>query len=165
MDTTCLGRGVELSEWEPARPRLHLSSAVHLFVRRKSHALAAFCRDWMGGEVGGIKIKGGCVISRLLVHNSSLRINLSLITDINCTQVIFRFHLCPLIWQIIINLSTRPREISSTSGRRARIVRIRQAFDRSLRTDSADTLAAAGDSVSLEGHDVSTCMSLAGHRI
>lgn len=72
------------------------------------------------------------------------------------------FHLCPLIGQIVISLSTRPRKISSTSERRARIVRIRQSLDRSLGTNGTDTLAAAGNGVGLKGHDVSMCMSIAG---
>lgn len=56
------------------------------------------------------------------------------------------FRLVQSVWQIIISLSTGPREIPRTPKRRVRVVGIRQPFDRSLRTHGTDTVAAPSDS-------------------
>lgn len=76
------------------------------------------------------------------------------IHTISYPEILF-FRLIQSVWQIIISLSTRAREIPRTPKRRVRVVGIRQPFDSSLRTHGTDTLAAPGDGGSLRGHNVS----------
>ena len=63
----------------------------------------------------------------------------------------------PSVRQIIISLSARPREISSTPERSVRIIRICQPFDSPLRTNGTDTLTTPCDGIGLEGCNVSIC--------
>ena len=80
----------------------------------------------------------------------------SLSNPFNFTSFGFPYFICfPSVRQIIISLSARPREVSSTPERSVRVIRIRQTFDSPLRTNSTDTLTTPCDGIGLEGCNVS----------